>query len=405
EGTSILIQTGDVPTGSGHDHGDIRIGSMINNNGGSATLSFEALRDIIVESGAGIGGTGTTEVNVDAGRNITLNGSIETNGADITLTGTGSTRVYSVLSAASGDIYFDGGDVKFFDGSVVMADEIDFTANSVAQESLSEVAARLLTGSVQKKVSLYSDLNSFDEIGDFATGLGSSTGGLEVYDNSGSLLITGLIDSDRGAVRFGHEGTIWSEEIKLTNSGEIQTSNGAVDLNSTSRVIVHGDIDAGNGAVTIGASAVQFWNGSEVLARSLTFDASSVRQDVGSKVDVQRVSGTVLTTFDLDSVLNEIDIIDGIATGTAGWHDGGLDLYSKNFLQINAPVSTTGGSINITSEQRIDVKDGSYVSAVDGDIFLGGTTINLWEDLNTTGTVSGNATLVNIKDDAAEIQD
>lgn len=405
-GTSVLVQTGSVPTGSGHDHGDIRVGSMIENNGGSASISFESLRDFIIESGAGIGGTGTTEVNVDAGRNITLNGSIETNGADMTLKGNGHTRVYDLLSAASGDIYFEGSHVKFFDGSTITADAIDFTTNSVAQESLSAMSARVLTGSVQRKGSLFSDLNSFDEIGDFSTGLDAvAAGGLEIYDNSGSLLITGLVDSDRGAVRFGHEGSIWSEEIKLTNSGKIQTSNGAVNLNSTSRVIIHGDIDAGNGAVSAGATTVQFWNGSEVLARSIAFDASSVRQDAGSKIDAQRVGGSVQTTFDLDSILNEIDIIDGIATGTAGWHDGGLDLYSKNFLQINGPVSTTGGAINITSEARIDVKDGAFMSAVDGNIFLGAATVNLWENLATTGTVSGTASLVHVRDDAAEIQD
>jgi filamentous hemagglutinin family protein len=405
-GTSVLVQTGTTPTGSGHDQGDIRIGSMISNNGGSASISFEALRDLIIETGAGIGGTGTTEVNVDAGRNITLNGSIETNGADMTLKGDGHTRVYDVLSAASGDIYFDGSHVKLFDGSVVTADEIDFTANSVAQEASSAMTARVLTGSVQRKASLFSNLNSFDEIGDFSTGLDAvAAGGMEIYDNAGSLLITGLVSSDRGAVRFGHDGAIWSEELKLTNTGKIQTSNGAVDLDSTSRVIVHGDIDAGNGAVTVGATAVQFWNGSEVLARSIDFDASSVHQYVGAKLDVQRLSGTTRATANFSSVLNEIDILDGFVTGTGGWSDGGLDLYTKNFLQINGPVSTDGGAINITSESRIDVKDGAYVTSLAGDIFLGAATVNLWEDLNTTGTVSGTATLVNVKDDAAEIQD
>ena len=406
EGTSILIQTGTVPTGSGHDQGDIRIGSMINNNGGSATLSFEALRDIIVESGAGIGGTGTTEVNVDAGRNITLNGSIQSNGGDITLTGTGNTYVYNVLSAATGDIAFNGGNVKFFDGSVVDADEINFTANSVAQEALSEMTARVLTGSVQRQVSLYSDLNSFDEIGDFATGLGTGIGGLAVYDNAGSLIISGAITSDRGDVRFGHEGTIWSEEIHLNNGATIVTDGGDVDLDSTSRVIVHGDINAGNGDVTIGASTVQFWNGSEVLARNLAFDVSKVTQYAGSKVDVKNVSGTVQTTVDLASTLNEINEIGDLATGTAGWNIGGLNLYTTAALDILGDVSTTGGAISITSgADNIEVKDGSSVSTVDGNIFLGAARVDLWEDLNTTGTVSGTASLVYVKDDAAEIQD
>lgn len=431
-GTNVTVETGTTPTGSGHDQGDIILGGLIENNGDGAVLTLTAFDDVIVETtqgAAGVGGSGETDVFINANDDVTLDGTFETEGGDvtvdagdritvretafvetsngdITLESDGRTNIYGDLLAASGDVFFKDGSVAFFSTASLTADELDFQSEQVTQEEGSDVTARILTGSVEKSFALASTANSFEALGAFATGTSGSKGNFSIYDNGGSIELTSAITTNGGSATFGHNGAGFDDLIWFRWASTITTDGGDVNFNSNHSVILQGDLNAGSkGDITVTSGRAALWGGADIIGRSLDFDSDFVNQNGNTRIAVGTLSGTTKqwATFNIDT--NEIDTLAGFTTGTAS-SNSAFTLYTKNNLRITDEVSTAGGAVNITSEAgQIDVRDGAEISTVAGNIFLGAATVNLWEDLNTSGTVSGTASRVNVRDDAAEIQD
>ena len=130
-GTSVIIKTTNA---SGTGNGDITVASNVTVTGTTdSTLTLQAERDIILNSGVSIARTGTNKLNVvlnsDLDGNgagvVSLLGTVNSNGGNITIgggtagTGAGNAHGYAASGRAEG-VLINGGTVSAAGGNIVM---------------------------------------------------------------------------------------------------------------------------------------------------------------------------------------------------------------------------------------------------------------------------------------------
>jgi len=231
-GTSVIIKTTNV---IGAGNGDITVASNVAVTGATdSTLTLQAERDIILNSGVSIARTGTNKLNVvlnsDLDGNgtgvISLAGTINSNGGNITFgggtagTGTGNARGYAATGRAEG-ILLNGATVAAAGGNIVMNGQGSGTnlgSGTFQTIGVSLKGASAVSTTGAGNISL---LGQGGTGTDTNAGVGIQAGSTVTGSSIGTVTLTGTAGSG-GNYNFG----VW-----LANSStKVTTTGGSVNV-------------------------------------------------------------------------------------------------------------------------------------------------------------------------------
>ncbi len=417
------------------------------------------------ETGTAGWSDGGFTLNNVSGSTLKVNGALSSNGGDITLTnnsrvavkalgsivsndgnivlnanGDDSIRIKGLINAGAGDTALNAEkNVVLVDGSTVETTGLSIDARVFKQESGSQIVATLLEGTLSRYAELLGSTNAIDAIGGFSTGVASTyDGGFTLVDNGG-LEIIGELSTQGGAIDIDGNGTTWGEMLSLEASGSIVSHGGNVTLASDNGgLIIKGAIDTAAGDVDLSGTQVQLKYASTLIANALNFDTGRVYQDTTSAITVDVLSGVSQSDVVLQGTGNDVATLNDIETGAGNWSNGGFTLVDANGLNIagelstsgtahdvaygdgailigtqggdlvfenTANVDTDGGALSVSSDSAIDVDLGAAIDLADGAAFFDASTVYLGDDIVTTGAVTGTASLVEVENTDAQIQD
>tara|TARA_R110002124_G_scaffold233406_1_gene398684 strand:+ start:43982 stop:51490 length:7509 start_codon:yes stop_codon:yes gene_type:complete len=422
---------------------DFNTGS-INDNGGFTLVDvdgFDIAGTVSTLGGDVLLKTESTAFNQSI--DVLASGSIVSGGGNITLdsngTAGGFTTVAGLVDASTGGVTVSARQLKLNGLSNVNANQLDISAGLVTQGVNSIITANILTGTTNAGAFFDGVNNDIATLGNFTTGAATySNGQFRLVDNNG-LNINGAISTSGtdknlahgdGSINIDSKGTTWAHALDVSSASSIQTNGGTVTLASHSGgLIVKGDIDASAGNIDLSGSQVQLKYSSIVNGGLVNFDTKRVYQDTSSTLFAEGISGTSQADVVLQGANNDVGTIYDFVTGAGNWSNGGFTLVDNNGVNVAGALSTTGGDISlteksgalnflstssvstnggalsVTSPALIDVDFGANINLADGNGHFDAPQVNLGADIKTTGDLDGTATLVNVENDSAQIQD
>ncbi|ALK89383.1 YDG domain-containing protein [Limnohabitans sp. 63ED37-2] len=232
-GTSVVVKTTNA---SGTGNGDITVASNIAVTGSSdATLTLQAERDIVVNTGVNIGRTGTNKLNVVLNSDLDGNGTgtiqltsgsaIKSNGGNITLgggsagNGSGKARGYSVTGRAEG-ILINSATVNAGGGNIA----INGQGSSVSPGGTFRSRGVSLTGASSISTTGAGNITLDGQGGvgnDTNVGVGLQGSSTLTGSTTGAVTISGT-GGNGGHYNFG----VWLDGSKVTTTGGSVTVNG-----------------------------------------------------------------------------------------------------------------------------------------------------------------------------------
>lgn len=251
----------------------------------------------------------------------------------------------------------------------------------------------------------------------------------ELSFGSGSLTV------DAQAFNGGESGSWVIDPINLDiNTKEAGIFNNtlntgtSIDASATNGVTLNGDVVWTSGAdfaLTAGNNLVlnNVINGGGAFAGSAGGDVVLAS---GSSVSV--IGANIVLTSGNDILVNngsELSITNGDMTLTATNANGGLSAIEVDgsivgdnaninmdstdyFTEINTAASITqvnGGTFAISSNHGFDIDAGAILNLGSASVDVQAPDVRLGADINTTGSITGNATLVAVENNTAQIQD
>lgn len=315
-------------------------------------------------------------------------GSLQSDGGDVRLSNKPGVR--NAFIYVDGEIGSNGGDVDIEstsnivlrNGSSIDAGTLNLVSGNIVEQAAgSKIIAQKLEGTVDKHATLIGTNNNVATIGDFTTGAHWSAaipGGLTLHDVDG-FTVLGAVTTKGGDIAVTTNSNSFDKAITIASSGSLKSGGGDINLNNNGAsggfITVQGSIDArgttGSGDVTLNARQLRAQNGSTIYADLLTTNGALVNQQAGSAITASKLVGTLTANALFAGTNNNIKEIGNFATGLSNGN-GGFTLVnaSGQRLDVTGKVSTTGGDVKITHNNRLDVRSSGEIVTKGGDVNL-----------------------------------
>jgi len=398
------LGTGDMtlqtPAG-GVDEGNIDINTVID-WATDNTFKVIADNDVNLNSAGGINATGAGNFIAMAGDDVEIDGDITTQGGNISL-------IAGIVPSQSdvnvdGDINTNGGN---FD--VIAGDDVRIRADLSTDGG--DVTLTTLASAGADEVSITADADI-------------QTNGGDVTINSDGIRITEVaatfINAGTGSVILNRvsDGT-----IGLGNAiGDTEITSAELDSITAMELVVGNDFAMGIDVDAIDTTAniagkvklnalgtdgdINFANANAF--NSLSAEANDdIHVMLGSLIATQ-TGGVSLTANNSSGGGNTVLEIDGTIDTTAAGAEGDVDLTSTDyFVEIDSSgeIKTDGGKLTVTSNHGFDIDSGATITLGDGGAHIDAPLVQLGDDIDTAGSITGTASTVKVENDNAQIQD
>ena len=307
------------------------------------------IRNDITTNGGSLTVTAADDIDIKNGATVSTNGGA----VDLTSrgTGNGSWLWMPTGGAGTGTISTAGGDVT------VTVDNVNIASGSSIDAGTGDVT-------IQRDVA-------------GTIGLGAASGDMEL-----SQAEIARIDAEN--LNVGGANT-----TELNVDGVDTTSSTIVNLVSLASA---GDINF-NGANVF--NALEAEAGDDVLV------------DTGASITTKTGGVSLTANNDTNDGVTVLQIEGAIDTTMAG-ADGDVDLNSTDyFIEVDSTgsITTDGGKLTATSNHGFDIDNGGVVSLGNGGAHIDAPKVQLGDDIDTTGPITGTASEVDVENPDAEIQD
>lgn len=191
----------------------------------------------------------------------------------------------------------------------------------------------------------------------------------------------------------------------MVNAALVWTGIGDLMLDAGRDLLFNSTISGGGDLTGEAGRNVVFANGSatEVTDADMTFTSGDdILVNDGAAVDV--TNGTLtMAANNGNGGLSAMEI-DGDITVDGGDISLSADDY---FIEVNptGSITQTSGMFTAMSDTGFDMDPGATLDLGSADVSIDAPDVRLGADINTTGAISGTASLVSVENDTAEIQD
>lgn len=401
EAVDNIINVDGVVTASS---ASVQGGKIVLSGGNSGTVSVKGKVDASGEGGGEIDVTGeniqiadTAELKADGGQNG--------DGGDIEIIASDKAIFRGSASAKGGSESGKGGFVETSGHGYI----------SVASGSVDTRAADGSAGTWlidPTNITIVSGSTAASETGGEFTPT-STIGWLDIETALGSnnvLITTASGDLEAGDITFASGGFTGAS---ISDADQSRT----LTFNADRDIIVNSDISLSNiGTTTLNAGGSVIFNEDFKTTDNTSLDPTiSGNLAVNADHDIFVNSGSLVgvvgsgfgdvtfTAMNNNGGLSAIEI-----DGTVQTLGGKITLNSTDyFTKVNATgsVLTNGGDLEVNSNHGFDIDNGGTVDLVSGDATILTPLVQLGDDIETTGTITGTASTVYVENPDAEIQD
>ena len=437
-GTNVYLNTNGTPDQPGQN-GTITVDANITKSSGSAaTLFLNAAGDIIVNAGKTISATGAAILNVvfDALESITVDGSIFTNGGDITFTANGdpaadfitgpqtNINVFGIVDAQGGDIDFSQtgefygavdsirttgtGTIKLeqnqFDTEsdliglgATIQNAIDAVKNTgtgysavyvgagTYDESVKVYEDNFLIGGNNYNVPANSTRNDESVIRTLGTGF-RVTGNNVLID--GFKIIGGVPDIDLP----GEDGSVSSFGILGGNYG-VWADNGdnvVISNNIIEGTLLNGIYAERNNGVIVDSNKVTNTGDDAIKLEGSTGTILVTDNVVGDETNATKIIGNGIGFYGVYGGLIQGNQIFNTQTVLPD-HASGIYLTGSRFTQVGGGNAGDGNTIRGANWDGIKI-NGSHDIWTEGNNIQGSTRVGIWSISSDRGYIVGNTT-------------
>jgi parallel beta-helix repeat protein len=459
------LSASSIRTGTGNmslamSDANITTDSTISAGAGDVTIGRATAGTIGLGSAAGDLSLTQAELNRISGNNLNVGDAANTTALSATAITTSANFTGTTTLASSGDVALDGvnamkaltvnsggsidvlgGSITTENGDVTLTAGTNPTAHDITIEGDITTGGGAFAATAGDDIQIRSTVNtgggtatlttladaSVSEVSITTTGKLETSGG-NVQINSDEYFINATsgtkIDAGTGDVTIVR---VSAGDMNLGAAEPSATKNltqGALAAISGANLILGGaltqdinvegvDTSAGiTGLTTLAASGA---DGDVTFAGANTFNtlkttaADDIVLNAGSSVTTNTGGVEMIASNSSgggDAVMQVEGTIDTTAAGAAG----AVSLSAAGYTVEVGPtgkILTNGGKLTATSDVGVDINQGAEVKLGTGDAALEAPVVNLGDDIETTGTISGIATTttVNVQSDQAQIQD
>jgi hypothetical protein len=357
-------------------------------NAGALTVSTTGLgNDLTLASGSNnvilnattvqrAGNSLTFDLNTAGASTLTITNSNASNAASLSVEGSGSFGTGLTVSAGGANITGNStitGTLSGLTGLTVASGGASITGNSTITGTLTGLTGlTVASGGASISGGLNNNNGGITSAGTISglTGLTFTSGGLNL--NNGGITNTGSI---AGATSISLNGAI-SGGTTYSGSGNINTTAGAIQTNSTTRIDNSGNLTnignlTGTGAVTITstgpANDLTLTSGSSIV----NLNATSVKTTAG-------------LSFDLNNAANDTFTITNSGTGVAGLSVEGAGTFGTG-------ITVSAGGIGVTGNSTIagTLTGLTGLTVASGGASVSGGINNNAGGITNAGTISG----------------
>lgn len=230
----------------------------------------------------------------------------------------------------------------------------------------------------------------------------AASGVVDSVVNMGGIIEATSFGVENGKIILGGRNT----NINITGTINASSNKGDVSVTGKEIVVDGANIDAKTRIVGQGVDADILFKGANTFFNLVAISRDDLLVDEGSSITTQR--NVFLKAFNAKNDGNAVLQIEGLIDTTAGGVNGDVRLEALNyFIEIDptGTILTNGGDFTATSNHGFDIDPSGVVNLGSGNAFIDAPTVQLGDDINTTGTISGTASVVQVENDGAQIQD
>ncbi|MFA5390370.1 MAG: autotransporter-associated beta strand repeat-containing protein [Candidatus Omnitrophota bacterium] len=370
---------------------------------GTGISSGGALRNISgdnIYSGAITLGS-DVRINSDSGSNLELNGGI-TGAYDLTVGGSGTTNVSSVIGTGAGTLTKDGSGTLTFSGAeantysgvmTVSAGELDLNKTT----GITAIAGDLTINGTGTAKLLASNQIANDATITVETGgtfsLNSMNETVTAFTNSGGTFTTGAGHLTVGGIKtltwsggtntINDGGTVEDNHIVIeggTNTVQGGTTGGVLQLNAGGT-----GLEMTGATLTLNSDAAV--GGKLLLKGDVATNASATTSNISNGLALAN-SGTV----DLDNETRTFTVADGAAandlTISAVIDNGALTKAGAGTLTLSGDAANTYAGVTTVSAGELDLNKTEGIDAIAGNLTIGGGTVKWLKDEQVCDSVT-----------------